>query len=78
MPVCQLTENCIFFNEHMPVKSSLLDNYRKYYCGNNFHSCSRYIVKESLGIDYVPIDLFPHQQERVDEVISLARKHPPL
>ena len=74
MPVCQLTENCIFFNEHMPVKSSLLETYRTYYCWNNFFSCARYIVRETLGNDSVPIDLFPHQKERIDVIITDAVK----
>jgi len=70
MPVCDFTENCVFFSEHMFDKSLLVNTYKTNYCWNNFSSCARYIVRKALGSDSVPLDLYPHNNDRAAKIIS--------
>lgn len=74
MAMCEFTGTCIFFNELMADMPSSVDIYKQLYCENNFKSCARYMVKQALGNDSVPLDLFPHQKDRVGKIISRGRR----
>jgi len=69
MARCELTKNCLFFNKLMADMPSSVDTYKKLYCVDNFTSCARYKVRQAVGADLVPVDLFPHQKDRIDKII---------
>ena len=69
MARCDVTENCIFFYDLMAEMPLSANIYKKIYCAENSQNCARYIVRQSLGKDGVPLDLFPHQKNRIDEIL---------
>ena len=75
MSTCEYSKSCVFFNELMADMPSSVAAYKKRYCQGNFQGCARYIAREALGADAVPLNLFPHQQERMDTILSINRKN---
>ena len=70
MPDCDCLPGCPFFNDkmaHMPNMSEMMKNR---FCKGNFDSCARHTVKETLGKENVPLDLFPHQIEKAQAIIA--------
>jgi hypothetical protein len=57
--------------ENRPATANLM---KKKYCLGDSSQCARYIVFKSIGKDYVPGNLFPSQTERIEEILSLAKK----
>jgi len=74
MTTCEFTETCIFFNELMADMPSSVNVYKQLYCEANFKLCARYMVKQAMGSDSVPLDLFPHQKDRVGKIIARGRR----
>lgn len=70
MPLCDYTEECIFFDGFMPDAPNTSSIYRTKYCEAGFKHCARYITANVLGHEKVPSDLFPHH---VDKVIRILR-----
>lgn len=70
MARCELTDTCIFFNELMADMPSAVGTYKMLYCEDNFQSCARYIIRQELGKEAVPVDLFPHQKDRIDKILK--------
>ena len=69
---CEYLNECPFFNDEMekiPKTSAVL---KKKYCGDEFYACARFIIAKKLGKEKVPGDLFPHQKDRVSELIMYA------
>ncbi len=63
---CPVLQDCPFFNsklKDMPSTSNLL---KKTYCLSNYKRCARWIVREKLGPDKVPDDMFPSDHDKID------------
>jgi hypothetical protein len=69
---CELLQTCIFFNDKMANMPSTASLFKQDYCQNNFEACARYKVAKALGRLKVPADLFPNQQHRAQDIISLG------
>jgi len=70
MAMCESTGTCEFIDRikiTMPTSANL---YTHLYCEENPEKCARYMVKQALGDDYVPYDLFPHQRDKAVQFIS--------
>ena len=70
MNECDSLSGCPFFNDKMGNKPALSEMYKKNFCKGDFVNCARHIVKEALGKQFVPPDLFPNQHERAKELIK--------
>ena len=70
MADCELLEKCVFFNDKMASMPSTSEIIKLRYCKDNCSDCARYLVREALGKERVPEDLFPNQNEKAREVIS--------
>ena len=75
MTTCDYTKTCVFFNELMADMPSSVAAYKKRYCQGDFQRCARYMAREALGVDAVPLNLFPNQQERMAKILSINRKN---
>jgi hypothetical protein len=51
----------------MPAMSGM---YKKRYCQGDFSNCARYMVFKAKGLEFVPKDMFPNQQERAQVIIA--------
>ena len=59
MMECSLTQHCIFFNSKMNVDEETRSRLIEKMCKDNYSSCARYMIYESLGSDKVPDNLRP-------------------
>jgi GAF domain-containing protein len=74
VPYCEKTAKCPFFNELM---ANFPDNARAMkntYCRGNKAKCARLLVSKSLGGDRVPLDLYPDQWDRAQEIIRSSQQ----
>lgn len=70
MPHCPSLQSCPFFNDKMPADSAMADIYKRKYCLGDNSICARWMVFTALGKEQVPINLFPNQRERANELIK--------
>lgn len=70
MAECVCVPTCPFFNDKMQNMPSIAGMMKKRYCLGDSSGCARFMVREKLGKDKVPSDLFPSQVERAKLVIA--------
>jgi len=66
---CPALATCPFFADrlqNMPSTSELL---KQRYCRSNYERCARWVVREKLGKEKVPPDLFPHETARMRAIV---------
>ncbi len=74
MEECPSLSACPFFNDkmaNMPTKSIMI---KKKYCLNDNTQCARYIVASRLGKEKVPLDLYPEELDRAEEILQAEEK----
>jgi methyl-accepting chemotaxis protein len=74
---CPNIEKCPFFNDLMNNMPATADLLKEEYClgrGKHYTLCARYKVASTLGREFVPPDLFPHQVQRAEEIIERENK----
>ncbi|WP_455382847.1 hypothetical protein [Salinispira pacifica] len=76
MAECDCLPGCPFFHDRMQNMPALSGIMKKRYCLDDFMSCARHQVKEALGKEKVPGDLFPSQHERARTVIASGATPP--
>ena len=59
MTHCDCLSGCPFFNGKMSIGSAIGEMYRQKYCLGTFLECARHQVKEALGKEKVPNNLYP-------------------
>jgi len=70
MAECVCLPGCPFFNDKMQNMPALAGIMKKRYCMDDFDSCARYMVFTKLGKEKVPMDLYPNQVERANEILA--------
>ncbi len=70
---CECLEGCPFFNDKMKNKPSLAEIYKKQFCLGDNINCARHKVKEALGGDKVPMDMYPNQIEKAELLIANSK-----
>jgi hypothetical protein len=70
MSRCDLLEGCIFFNDKMHDYPFAADQMKQQYCMEGSEDCARFTVREALGKERVPVDLFPHDIERAQRIVD--------
>ncbi len=70
MADCDCLPGCLFFNDKMPLESALAKLYKEKYCTGSFMDCARHKVKEALGKEKVPLNLYPNMFERAEKIIA--------
>jgi len=70
MAACEFISRCPFFNDRMKDMPAMSEIYKKNYCQGDHSNCARYQVREKLGTDKVPPDLFPNQHDRAMKLMA--------
>jgi len=70
MEQCDCLSACPFFNDKMAYQSGMAAIYKRRYCKGDFMRCARHLVKEAIGQENIPADLYPNMHERVDKIIA--------
>ncbi len=70
MAECQCLEKCPFFNDKMKESlPAMIELWKKKYCLGDSSECARFIVFQALGREKVPLDLYPHQLDRAQQLL---------
>jgi len=69
MADCELLEKCLFFHDKLKNMPSAADSMKRLYCRWNFAKCARYKVAIALGRREVPLDLFPGDTRRAENIL---------
>jgi hypothetical protein len=67
---CEKLETCPFYQEKIPIDSSLGKLFKKTYCEGDKTNCARYRVSTTVGKEFVPISLYPNMNEQADQIIK--------
>ena len=71
MSDCANVKTCAFFNnKNVKEYSFVVDAIKEYYCRDSSKKCARYTVSLAVGKENVPLDLFPNEKYRVNEIIN--------
>lgn len=70
---CPSLVGCPFYNDKMADKPAIANLYKRKYCEKDYVNCARWKVGSTLGKQAVPLDLFPNQHERAEEIISQSK-----
>ncbi len=67
---CECVSRCMLFEEKMSSMPATVEMFRNRYCRADFLTCARYSVYKALGMERVPADLFPNQEDRARKIVS--------
>ena len=70
MSGCETLDDCPFYNDRLDNMPDVSEAMKRRYCLKDFTQCARYIVKSSLGSNFVPADLHPDDRTRVKILLS--------
>lgn len=71
---CELCDSCIFFNDKMPDMPEVAEYLKDKYCRKDFSKCARYRIYECFGRENVPSNLFPNEEELVEDISEKLKK----
>ena len=74
MADCVSLPACPFFNEKIANMPGTTKVMQAIYCKGDSGKCARFIVSKALGKSAVPIDLFPDQINKANEIISTSKQ----
>lgn len=74
MPVCELCDTCLFFNDKMPDMPAVADFLKEKFCRADFVACARYRIYLEFGRENVPTGLFPNEEAMVEGIAAELRR----
>jgi hypothetical protein len=73
MAECECLAGCVFYNDKMVDKPATTDMLKKRYCLGSNKECARFMVRQVLGKDKVPSNLFPNQRDKATSLIQAGK-----
>ncbi len=70
MKECEYLSACPFFADTLPEMPAMAQYLKSVYCQRDSDQCARYIVRQALGKEKVPLNLFPDEAARAAEIIA--------
>ncbi|MBL0224804.1 MAG: hypothetical protein IPQ16_04270 [Geobacteraceae bacterium] len=74
MPVCELCDTCLFFNDKMPDMPAVAGFLKDKYCRGTFEVCARFQVYREFGREHVPDGLFPNESDILPGIVDGLRR----
>ncbi|MFC1837538.1 hypothetical protein ACFLYW_02530 [Thermodesulfobacteriota bacterium] len=73
MKNCAFIEKCPFFNDQLPKMHTAREreDMKRKFCSSGSTQCARYIVAEALGLNEVPMNLFPDDLFKVSVLLGI-------
>jgi hypothetical protein len=72
MPDCECMENCFFFKSIIHEMPATVEIIKRKLCRTDNSHCARYRVFLALGIENVPEELFPYDNDSAEEILRTA------
>lgn len=73
MSECGFVSRCTFFEDRMSKMPGMAEMLRTRYCVGDFTECARHRLTEEFGLEAVPSDLFPNQNEVAEQILQQMR-----
>ena len=73
MSDCPFLAACPFFNDRLANMPTVSGYLKKEYCNSDYTLCARFTVRNEVGVENVPIDMFPNEQKRAQEIIARVK-----
>ena len=70
MADCECLPTCLFFNDQLANMPDMAELMKEKYCRGDNSMCARYKVFRALGKEKVPLDLYPLDIKKADQIIS--------
>lgn len=70
MADCEFLESCPFFKGTLLNMPAMASYFKSEYCQRNFTACARYMVRQALGKEQIPPDLYPDETNRAERLIA--------
>jgi hypothetical protein len=70
---CEVLPTCPFFNETLPKMPAMTSYLKSTYCRLDFQKCARYMVRQAMGKEKVPANLFPDEIDRAKRIIATSQ-----
>jgi hypothetical protein len=70
MAGCIYLEQCPFFQDVLPSMPASSESIKRIFCQNDYEQCARYQVREKLGLEHVPRDLFPNDGAKAAKIMQ--------
>lgn len=73
MKECALIVDCPFFNDQLPksLTAKEREDLKRKFCGCGSKQCARYIIAAALGVEEVPVNLFPDDLFKVNLILGM-------
>ncbi len=70
MSECSRLKSCPFFNDKLNYFPHTAEATKIVFCKDGYKECARFIVAEAIGVDKVPVDLFPIEFHKIEEILK--------
>jgi hypothetical protein len=70
MTECAFLPICPFFAETLPEMPAMAQYLKSVYCLREPEKCARYLVRQKIGKEYVPLNLFPDESGKATKIIA--------
>ena len=77
MALCEISSDCLFFNDQLAFQPAVAAMMKARYCKNSNHECARYMVYLELGRDVIPTDMAPSDRMRALRMLRGAKPTAP-
>lgn len=69
-PSCNLAKECVFYQKYentiIPLNQRLLTEY----CMKNHTQCARWKIYQTIGFEWIPMNMLPYQHERTKQILN--------
>ncbi len=70
MDQCPGVSTCPFYMDRMAAMPTMAGMMKRHFCLDDYSHCARLMVKEKLGKERVPADLYPNQSVRAKQLLG--------
>ena len=70
MADCECISACPYFHDKLAGRPALAELVKRRLCRGDFSQCARYRVFKVHGRGNVPIDLYPDDTDRADQILA--------
>ncbi len=69
--ICKYFKQSTFFDKQLSKMPSLANMLKQQFCYGDYVHCARYLVREKLGSEKLPPDLYPNDIDRGKSLVGL-------
>ena len=71
-PVCEYIIDCAFYIKSAKTLPDEGEEVKSAYCFGDYPKCSRLLVRQAIGVENVPDDMRPDDNEMAEQILEKA------